>query len=143
MEQTVSGQWVGQQCIPPMHILSNKLWGAGIQTAALGNYIEHCVLGSLNNIPIFPKPTPSPTSSTLLWWLRGFFPVRQCARKVQNCIFSYTTVFGTDHETLEDVQRVYTNWVGNTVVADPEFVNAEGFDFHLLSAAGFVSKGCG
>jgi hypothetical protein len=60
---------------------------------------------------------------------------------MQNCIFSYTTVFGSDTETLADIQRIYTNWIGNTVVADPKFVNAEGFDFHLLSAAGFVSNG--
>ncbi|HQM22926.1 MAG TPA: hypothetical protein PK572_04740 [Kiritimatiellia bacterium] len=44
------------------------------------------------------------------------------------------------YETLSELQRLNTNWHHNTV-ADPKFVNAEGLDFHLLSAAGFVSNG--
>ena len=116
--------------------------GVAFQTAALGNYIEHCVLGSLNNIPIFPKTDSfSNIVNSIMVAPRILSSEGNVPRKVQNCIFSYTTVFGTDHETLEDVQRVYTNWVGNTVVADPKFVNADGFDFHLLSASGFVSNG--
>ena len=48
--------------------------------------------------------------------------------------------FGNDMETLADLQQINTNWYGNTV-ADPKFANAAAFDFHLLSAAGYVSNG--
>ena len=58
---------------------------------------------------------------------------------------SHNILFGTlathlDYETLAEVQRINTNWHDNAV-ADPKFVNAAGGDFHLLSAAGFVSNG--
>jgi len=52
---------------------------------------------------------------------------------------SYGLTHGT-YETLAELQRINTNWHHNTV-ADPKFANAEGMDFHLLSAAGFVSNG--
>jgi len=45
-----------------------------------------------------------------------------------------------EQETLAELQRINTNWHHNAV-ADPKFVNAAGFDFHLLSGAGFVSNG--
>jgi hypothetical protein len=112
------------------------------QTTSFGNYIEHTILGSQNGISIFPKlDSFSNIVNSILFAPRILSTAGNIPRRMENNVFSYTTVFGTDHETLEDVQRVYTNWVGNTVVADPKFVNAEGFDFHLLSAAGFVSNG--
>jgi hypothetical protein len=55
-------------------------------------------------------------------------------------ILSYSRFFSVPYETLADYCRVYTNFQNNTV-ADPKFVNADGFDFHLLSASGFVSNG--
>ena len=55
-------------------------------------------------------------------------------------VFYYDTALNAVTETLEELQRINTNWHHNTV-ADPKFANAAGFDFHLLSAAGFVSNG--
>ena len=55
-------------------------------------------------------------------------------------ILSYSQSFSVPYETMADYCRVYTNFQNNTV-ADPKFVNADGFDFHLLSASGFVSNG--
>lgn len=57
----------------------------------------------------------------------------------RNIFFNSERVHGT-YDTLAELQRINTNWYGN-MVADPKFVNAEGLDFHLLSAAGFVSNG--
>ncbi|MDI9383424.1 MAG: hypothetical protein QM518_03910, partial [Verrucomicrobiota bacterium] len=115
--------------------------GMAFQTAAVGNYVEHCILGSINNIPIYPKlDSFSNIVNSILFAPRILSSSNDIPRRVENCVFSYTTVFGNDTETLADVQRIYTNWIGNTV-ADPKFVNAEGLDFHLLSAAGFVSNG--
>ena len=55
-------------------------------------------------------------------------------------VFWYSGSFSPSYETLSDYARVNTNFVGNTV-ADPKFANAADFDFHLLSAAGYVSNG--
>ncbi|HOU59627.1 MAG TPA: hypothetical protein PLS59_09300, partial [Kiritimatiellia bacterium] len=56
-----------------------------------------------------------------------------------NVLFGSSYTFG-GVETLAGLQRVNTNWFGNTV-ADPKFVNPDAQDFHLLSAAGFMSNG--
>jgi hypothetical protein len=112
------------------------------QASSSGNYIEHSILGSQNGISIYPKPNSfSNIVHSICVAPRILSTADNIPVRMQNCIFSYTTVFGSDTETLADIQRIYTNWIGNTVVADPKFVNAEGFDFHLLSAAGFVSNG--
>lgn len=55
-------------------------------------------------------------------------------------VFYPTITFHYLYETLAELQRINTNWHHNTV-ADPKFVDAAGFDFHLLSAEGFVSNG--
>ena len=55
-------------------------------------------------------------------------------------IFYPSGAFHPAHETLAEFQRNNPNWSGNTV-ADPKFFNADALDFHLLSAAGFVSNG--
>ena len=55
-------------------------------------------------------------------------------------VFLYSRSFTLAYDTLSDYVRANTNFVGNTV-ADPKFANAAGLDFHLLSAAGFVSNG--
>ena len=57
----------------------------------------------------------------------------------RNIFFNSERVHGT-YDTLAELQRINTNWYGNTV-ADPQFVDEDGLDFHLLSAAGFVSNG--
>jgi hypothetical protein len=55
-------------------------------------------------------------------------------------IFVGATSFGADLSTLADLVRAKPGWVGNTY-ADPMFVDANGLDFHLISAAGYVSNG--
>jgi hypothetical protein len=55
-------------------------------------------------------------------------------------VFFPTRMSSSGIETVADLQREYTNWVGNTY-ADPMFANLDGLDFHLLSASGFVSNG--
>ena len=55
-------------------------------------------------------------------------------------IFLPTIAFSPNFETLADFQAAYTNWANNAI-ADPKFVDSAGLDFHLLSAAGFVSNG--
>ena len=110
-------------------------------TPAKGNYIEHSVLmsdlagtvagqpGTISNVVSCILVGQSGLSSDMFMADAGSY----------NIIYSYGLTHGT-YETLAELQRINTNWHHNTV-ADPKFANAEGMDFHLLSAAGFVSNG--
>ncbi|MGD9613139.1 MAG: right-handed parallel beta-helix repeat-containing protein, partial [Kiritimatiellia bacterium] len=52
----------------------------------------------------------------------------------------WDTLPGADMENVADLQRLLPAWQGNTM-ANPLFANAESYDFHLKSPAGFVSNG--
>ncbi len=110
-------------------------------TPAKGNYIEHSVLmsdlagtvagqpGTISNVVSCILVGQSGLSSDMFMADAGSY----------NIIYSYGLTHGT-YETLAELQRINTNWHHNTV-AEPKFVNAAGGDFHLVSAAGFVSNG--
>ena len=55
-------------------------------------------------------------------------------------IFWPSVSFAVSYDTLADYVKVYTN-LQHCTVADPKFMNPDAFDFHLLSASGFVSNG--
>ncbi len=52
----------------------------------------------------------------------------------------WDTLPGADMETVADLHRLLGNWQGNTA-ANPLFANADAYDYHLKSPAGFVSNG--
>lgn len=108
---------------------------------ANGNLIENCVLFSDRGVAM--AAGGGAVSNLVGSILRGAY----CFEKAvgPNDSGSYNILYSTVlthyfYETLAELQHINTNWHHNTV-ADPKFVNAEGFDFHLLSAAGFVSNG--
>lgn len=57
-------------------------------------------------------------------------------------VFYGISSLGADMGTLSDLMRLKSSWFGNTV-ADPMFVNADGFDYHLISGSGYVTNGGG
>jgi hypothetical protein len=105
-----------------------------------GNYMENCVVVAPQVSALLAVPgTVSNIVDSIVIGLRasttGYTPDAG----------SYNILYGSlvshgEYETLAEWQRINTNWHHNTV-ADPKFANPEGFDFHLLSAAGFVSNG--
>lgn len=52
----------------------------------------------------------------------------------------WDTLPGADMENVSDLHRLLPAWQGNTM-ANPLFANAEAYDYHLKSPAGFVSNG--
>lgn len=106
-----------------------------------GNYVENCISISINSAAFSTfsgSVTNLVNSIGIGRWGVGSFSFTPDA--ASHNIFFPSERFHYDIEGLEDVQRAFTNWHHNTV-AEPKFVNAEGFDFHLLSAAGFISNG--
>ena len=108
---------------------------------ACGNYLENCVAQSRDSAAYalvgFAVTNMEGCIGTGSYAI-GFDSYPQLFGS--HNIFYPTKAFSVAYETLFDFQSVYTNWHHNTV-ADPKFVNAGGLDFHLLSAAGFVSNG--
>jgi len=106
---------------------------------AENNYIEYCISKSDSSVGIGGQAgVISNVFSCILIGKTGIAPPEGSAGSRN--IISITDKIHPSIETLSDFVLVYTNWHHNTV-ADPKFVNADGFDFHLLSAAGFVSNG--
>jgi hypothetical protein len=106
---------------------------------AKDNYIEHCVAVSPGGVAF------GNNFGGFSFLVNSIGVGRRSLSRVpplngRNNIFYFTEILSASYENLADLQAFNTNWVGNTV-ADPKFANAEGFDFHLLSAAGFVSNG--
>lgn len=106
-----------------------------------GNFIGHSVLMSDLAGTVAGQPgTVSNIVSSILVGQAGLSSDTYMADAGSyNILYSTGPTHGT-YETLAELQRLNTNWHHNTV-ADPKFVNAAGLDFHLLSAAGFVSNG--
>lgn len=105
----------------------------------LGNYIENSILRSIQSYPVYSEiSTVTNFVNNICWgtWGGGY---NMPEAGSGNIFFGSPFAFRT-YETLSDLQNSNANWHHNTV-ADPKFVNAEGLDFHLLSAAGFVSNG--
>lgn len=106
-----------------------------------GNYVENCILyvpNSAGTLITTPQAVSNMVNSILMGeraMAGSIFP----DAGTRNILYgSLRTIDG--YETLAELQRVNTNWYGNTV-ADPKFVDPGSWDFHLLSAAGFVSNG--
>ena len=111
----------------------------GMYAPAENNYIEYCISKSDSSVGIGGQAgVISNVFSCILIGKTGIAPPEGSAGSRN--IISITDKIHPSIETLSDFVLVYTNWHHNTV-ADPKFVNAAGFDFHLLSAAGFVSNG--
>ena len=111
----------------------------GMYAPAKGNYMEYCINRSENSVGIGGQAgVLSNIFSCVLIGKTGIAPPEGSFGS--HNIISVTDRIHPSIETLSDFNKAYTNWHHNTV-ADPKFVNAEGFDFHLLSAAGFVSNG--
>ena len=110
---------------------------------ATGNYVEHCVAYSRNSaaLTLIESSVSNVVNSVGMgYWGISTTAGQQYLSASHNIFFSTSSQLSPQFETLADFQGYYTNAFANTV-ADPKFVNAEGMDFHLLSAAGFVSNG--
>ncbi|NCA81758.1 MAG: hypothetical protein EOM72_03315 [Opitutae bacterium] len=110
-------------------------------TGSKGNYIEHCIGISPANRSAFAADAGGVTNivGSIMLGDMAIGPDNYTPdRGSRNLFFTQRAHFGA--ETVADVQRIYTNWTGNAY-ADPKFLNAAALDFHLLSAAGFVSNG--
>ena len=106
-----------------------------------GNYIENCVGYAPSSAALGSRSgNISNVVNSILYgqWAMAY-PEGISDAGSHNILFG-TLATHLDYETLAEVQRINTNWHDNAV-ADPKFVNAAGLDFHLLSAAGFVSNG--
>ena len=118
---------------------STSVAAHGMYAPARNNYIEFCIAISDNSVGIGGHAgVISNVFSCILIGKTGIAPPEDSAGSRN--VISRTDRIHPSIETLSDFNRIFTNWSGNTV-ADPKFVNADGFDFHLLSAAGFVSNG--
>lgn len=108
---------------------------------AKGNYMEHCISYSQDGSSFLSAPGvfTNIVSCISIGRMGILSDVYTPDAGTRNIFFNSERVHGT-YDTLAELQRINTNWYGN-MVADPKFVNAEGLDFHLLSAAGFVSNG--
>ena len=118
---------------------STSVAAHGMYAPARNNYIEFCIAISDNSVGIGGQAgVLSNVFSCIIIGKTGIAPPEGSAGSRN--IISTTDRIHPSIETLSDFNQIYTNWFGNTV-ADPMFVNAADFDFHLLSAAGIVSNG--
>ena len=109
-----------------------------------GNYIENCIAVSPAGRAAFAAG--SEAVSNMMGCIAigdmAVGPTNYVPARGSRNIFYTTNAVYFEAETVADFQRMFPNWVGNTY-ADPKFVNASGFDFHLLSAAGYATNGGG
>jgi hypothetical protein len=105
-----------------------------------GNYIENSIGNAPNGTFSMENGLFSNVVGCIAIGKYGMYSGRFMGDAGQRNIFFTQSGIGTHVETVADLQRLYPSWTGNTF-ADPKFLNAKGLDFHLLSAAGFVSNG--
>jgi hypothetical protein len=105
-----------------------------------GNYIENSIGNAPNGTFSMENGLFSNVVGCIAIGKYGMYSGRFMGDAGQRNIFFTQSGIGTHVETVADLQRLYPSWTGNTF-ADPKFLNANGLDFHLLSAAGFVSNG--
>jgi hypothetical protein len=104
------------------------------------NYIEYSILWPNNGNSLSVHPTTfSNIVGCVIGGTRAFLAGYTPPTGTRN-VFFYSGSVAPDIDTLSDLQREYPGWTHNTF-ADPLFVNPTGLDFHVLSAAGFVSNG--
>lgn len=109
--------------------------------AGKDNYIEHCICWQPRGAPLVAQgEAVSNVVNSIIWGDPALYTAGTTPKAGTRNILWSTNVIHWDYETLAELQRINTNWHGNTV-ADPKFVNPDAYDFHLLSAAGFVSNG--
>jgi len=106
-----------------------------------GNYLENCVLYSPGATVM--GAAGGGVTNMVNCIIAGRYPFS--ASNAMPDAGSRNVIWATerlhnDFESLVDLQRNFTNWQGN-VAADPLFLDAAAGDYHLLSAAGFVSNG--
>lgn len=106
-----------------------------------GNYLENCI--AMSDIEGVISPAAGAMSNMVGCIVMGrsaFYGKSYVPAQGSRNIFSVTDGVLPTAQTLADFQQIYTNWVGNTV-ADPLFVDAAAYDFHLSSPAGMISNG--
>ena len=103
------------------------------------NSVEHCVAISGGGAGFNFSGTAASNLANSISVGRFGALAGEYTRATRN-VFSMRDEFHTTYETLAEMQRINSNWFGNTV-ADPRFVNAAGFDFHLLSVNGYATNG--
>ncbi len=120
---------------------STQASAINLQSGA-GNRFENCVIFNLNSSAIVgtPQCVTSVTDCILFgaYALDNVATIPRAGRR--NVMYASQRLSFTDYETLGDLARANTNWPQN-VMADPQFLDVAALDFHLLSAAGFVSNG--
>lgn len=118
---------------------SRSVAAFALNTPAKDNYVEQCIGWSSGSVGIGGQNgTLSNIVGNIFFCVTGIAPVEGMAGSY-NVIYSQGG-FHPSFDTMEDFNRVFTNWHHNTM-ADPMVLNQNSFDFHLLSASGFVSNG--
>lgn len=112
----------------------------GFAVSSRDNYVENCVLYSISGTA-FGGASQSVSNVVGCIFVGPLAMGNYPSRGERNLLFVSDRV-ATEFETAADLQRSQTNWIG-VAMADPKFVNAAGLDFHLLSAAGYVTNGGG
>jgi len=105
------------------------------------NVFENCILLSDSGVTLRVNPlTISNLVGCVIGGTEAFISSANLPEAGSRNIFTGFSSFGVNMSTLSDLVRVDPDWEGNTY-ADPMFVDAAAFDFHLLSANGFLSNG--
>ena len=122
---------------------STKVDAFSASSQSRGNYLENCVGRSLiDTRAVFSGKPDSITNmiGCIAFGARSIGPLDYVPARGSRNVFFPTNGVYIGAQTVAEFQRQFTNWTGNTY-ADPKFVSPDALDFHLLSAAGFVSNG--
>ncbi len=109
--------------------------------AGQGNQMEYCLLLATNG-PAISSGSGVITNMVgcLVVSLIGMAGDNSVPLNGSRNVFFTSGSIHSDFDTVSELERRFTNWVGNTY-ADPLFANPAGMDFHLQSASGFISNG--